>query len=79
MVDAAIRVIASSISGIKARSCAVVVASCVESSIGAASIFQGARDKYWAKLQNCSSKVGGGAALGLNRWTQQLQGQGSVE
>ena len=40
MVDAAMRVMASSISGIKARSCDVVVVSCVESSMGGASIIQ---------------------------------------
>ena len=75
MVDAAMRVMASSISGIKARSCDVVVVSCVESSMGGASIIQAGIARASKAL------VGGGAALvlSLNRCTQQLQGQGSVQ
>ena len=57
MVDAAMRVMASSISGIKARSCDVVVVSCVESSIGAASIVQAGIARASKAL------VGGSAAL----------------
>ena len=72
MVDAAMRVMASSISGIKARSCDVVVVSCVESSIGAASIVQ-------AGIARASKALVGGAAvvLSLNDARKNYKGKGA--